>query len=143
MEIILCIIGIVFYFIPSMVAFGRDKSSKGIILVLNILLGWTLIGWIFLLVWAFSIDTQLLQNASAGYSYYQPRNLPKKECPKCSNSIDYDYTSCPKCGEHFPQNRNENMYETINVEKWECSKCGDHNVINSIVCNGCGNYKSN
>jgi hypothetical protein len=40
------------YFIPSGVAFLRAHHSKVAILTLNILLGWSGIGWIVALVWA-------------------------------------------------------------------------------------------
>ncbi len=40
------------YFIPSVVAFWRTHHSKVAILTLNILLGWSGIGWIVALVWA-------------------------------------------------------------------------------------------
>ena len=40
------------YFIPSVVAFLRAHHSKVAILTLNILLGWSGIGWIVALVWA-------------------------------------------------------------------------------------------
>jgi hypothetical protein len=40
--------------IPSIVAFIRKHQSKWVIFVLNILLGWTVVGWIITLVWAFS-----------------------------------------------------------------------------------------
>ena len=42
------------YFIPTIVALTRDHPSKGGIIVLNIFLGWTLIGWVVSLAWAFS-----------------------------------------------------------------------------------------
>lgn len=40
------------YFIPAVVAFLRAHHSKVAILTLNILLGWTGIGWIVALVWS-------------------------------------------------------------------------------------------
>ena len=40
------------YFIPSVLAFWRVHHSKVAILTLNILLGWSGIGWIVALVWA-------------------------------------------------------------------------------------------
>ena len=43
-----------FYFIPSLVGFGRHHKNAPAIAVLNLLLGWTLLGWIVALVWAFS-----------------------------------------------------------------------------------------
>jgi len=47
---ILIVIGV--YFLPSFVAGGRNKKNAGAILVLNLFLGWTLIGWVIALVWA-------------------------------------------------------------------------------------------
>ena len=54
MEIILLIIivGSIPYFVPSIVALMRHHPSKGAIIALNILLGWTLLGWIGALVWS-------------------------------------------------------------------------------------------
>ena len=50
--ILLGLLGIVVYFLPSIIAYKRGHVNKGIIL-LNIFLGWTLIGWVGCLVWAF------------------------------------------------------------------------------------------
>ena len=44
----------VLYLLPTVVALKRDHPSKGGIIVLNILLGWTFIGWVVSLAWAFS-----------------------------------------------------------------------------------------
>ena len=44
----------VLYFIPAIVALKRDHPSKGGIIVLNIFLGWTFIGWVVSLAWSFS-----------------------------------------------------------------------------------------
>jgi len=48
--------GLVFYFLPTILAFARDKRDATAILVLNILLGWTVIGWVIALVWALKHD---------------------------------------------------------------------------------------
>jgi hypothetical protein len=47
---VLLAVGIFVYFIPSMVAHGKNRFNA--ILVLNIFLGWTFIGWVGALVWA-------------------------------------------------------------------------------------------
>ena len=57
MEVIVLLIVLVvggLYFIPTIVALMRDHPSKGGIIVLNVLLGWTLIGWVVSLAWAAS-----------------------------------------------------------------------------------------
>lgn len=47
------IAGLLLYFIPSIVAFKKRRDNKISILLLNIFLGWSLIGWVVALVWAF------------------------------------------------------------------------------------------
>lgn len=48
-EITLIIL-VVIYFIPSLTAMG--KKQAGSVFVLNLLLGWTLIGWVVAMAWA-------------------------------------------------------------------------------------------
>lgn len=47
-------IGIAVYLLPTIV--GSSKSNIGAIFVLNLFLGWTLIGWVVALVWALTND---------------------------------------------------------------------------------------
>lgn len=42
----------ILHFIPSFVAFARGHARRGLILLLNVLMGWTIIGWAALLYWA-------------------------------------------------------------------------------------------
>lgn len=42
----------VIYVIPALVAMARGHSNRFTILVLNIFLGWTVVGWVFALVWS-------------------------------------------------------------------------------------------
>jgi len=49
-------LGFVLYFLPAILAFVRSKRDAGAILVLNLLLGWTAIGWVIALVWALKED---------------------------------------------------------------------------------------
>jgi hypothetical protein len=43
-----------FYFVPSLIAWSRKHRSLPAIIALNILLGWTGIGWIGAFVWSLS-----------------------------------------------------------------------------------------
>ena len=47
---------LVLYFLPTVVAYHSKKKNKQAICVTNVLLGWTLIGWIVALVWATTKD---------------------------------------------------------------------------------------
>jgi hypothetical protein len=42
------------FWLPTIVGFYRKHPSKGGILALNLLLGWTFVGWVLALVWALS-----------------------------------------------------------------------------------------
>jgi len=55
--IVIVVIGL--YFLPTIIALARDKESgtAGVILV-NLFLGWTLLGWLLAFVWAFTGRTQ-------------------------------------------------------------------------------------
>jgi len=50
------IVGIFVYFLPTMIARTRKKRNKTPIFVLNLFLGWTVLGWIIALIWAFTVD---------------------------------------------------------------------------------------
>jgi hypothetical protein len=66
MEIVLILIGIAFYFLPSIIGFS--KSNFVSIFMLNFLLGWSVIGWVVALIWALSNDApapMIINNKSA------------------------------------------------------------------------------
>lgn len=44
------------YLLPSIIAAKKKKSNMTAIALLNILLGWSLIGWVVALVWANTND---------------------------------------------------------------------------------------
>jgi len=47
-------IGTLGYLLPSGIAIGRGHKNAGSIFVLNLLTGWTFIGWVAALVWSFT-----------------------------------------------------------------------------------------
>lgn len=48
---VLLLLGI--YFFPALIAWARGNRQTTAIFILNLLLGWTLLGWVGALVWAF------------------------------------------------------------------------------------------
>lgn len=82
---ILLILGIALYLLPTIIAW--NKKHAGGVVVLNIFLGWTIIGWIVALVWAASLS----ENVSS-YNY---------RCPKCGYVHGLDQKVkihvCPQC----------------------------------------------
>ena len=53
-DMVLLLVLYVVYFVPTIVALARNCAKKAGIIVLNVFLGWTLIGWVLALVWAVS-----------------------------------------------------------------------------------------
>lgn len=47
---------IALYLLPGIVASRRKKANRQAIWVVTILLGWTVIGWIAALIWAFLVE---------------------------------------------------------------------------------------
>ena len=51
-ELLLAVLIFAFYFLPSLIAFLRRHKNKIAIFLLNLLLGWTVLGWVVSLVWS-------------------------------------------------------------------------------------------
>jgi hypothetical protein len=52
--------GFVMYFLPSVIALARSKRDITAILLLNVFLGWTMIGWVVALIWAVKTDVPMV-----------------------------------------------------------------------------------
>jgi hypothetical protein len=49
------------YFAPAIVANRRKRPNAGAIFAVNLLLGWTVLGWVLSLVWALTTPTVTVQ----------------------------------------------------------------------------------
>ena len=47
---------VVVYFIPSFIGFAKKKKNSVAIWAFNVLLGWTVLGWIGALIWSLCND---------------------------------------------------------------------------------------
>jgi hypothetical protein len=52
--LILVLLSLFVYFIPTLVAESRGHNQRGAIFILNLLFGWSFIGWVLALIWAFT-----------------------------------------------------------------------------------------
>lgn len=50
------IVLLIVYFLPSIIASAKDRRNSKAIFLTNLLLGWTLVGWIAAMAWAFNGD---------------------------------------------------------------------------------------
>jgi RsiW-degrading membrane proteinase PrsW (M82 family) len=52
-TLVTLIIVVALYFIPTIIAEKRNHKNSSSILILNLFLGWTFLGWVIALAWAF------------------------------------------------------------------------------------------
>jgi hypothetical protein len=57
------------YFLPTIIANQRHLDSRAGIILLNLFLGWTFVGWIVALIWAIA--------AAPPYMTYMPPTHPR------------------------------------------------------------------
>ena len=74
---------LVLYFLPSFAAWG--KRNWGAISLLNLLLGWTVIGWIVALVWGWTMETARSKSVQA------TSGKPPEFCVHCENTLFPDW----------------------------------------------------
>jgi hypothetical protein len=48
------------YFLPSIIALARSKRDTLAIFLLNLFLGWSVIGWVVALIWAAKNDVPMV-----------------------------------------------------------------------------------
>jgi len=80
-------VSLFFYFIPALVAADRKNPNTTAIFMLNLLLGWSLIGWVVALVWACSGENRKSSGGGIKYS-----------CPYCDEEIRPAAIKCKHCG---------------------------------------------
>lgn len=49
---ILILISLVVYFVPTFIAYNCERNQRLAIFLLNLFLGWTILGWVAALVWS-------------------------------------------------------------------------------------------
>ena len=102
--VLLLIAGIMLalYFLPTIIAVYRKKRNLAPILLVNILLGWTVIGWIVSLVWAVSTETvDTIALPSRGQVQSTNYQVQGKMCSNCGKFSQADSKFCAHCGNAF------------------------------------------
>lgn len=56
MEVIFILASLAVYFIPTYIAVKNGHKQETAIIVLNVFLGWTFLGWVVALIWAVKKD---------------------------------------------------------------------------------------
>lgn len=81
------ILATVMYFLPSIL--GHNKRNAAGIFLVNLFLGWTVIGWVIALFWACTADTRMPVMVVAGSGHY---------CSTCGTASVFGAHYCAACG---------------------------------------------
>jgi hypothetical protein len=88
--ICLAVLLIALYFAPTIEARRRKKRNTAAVFVLNLFLGWTVIGWIVAVVWACTNDAPIPAASVV--------MIPPLLCSSCGRYSRGDAAFCIKCG---------------------------------------------
>jgi len=100
--VICAIIAGIIYFVPTIIATRRDHSNMVAIFLLNLLLGWSFLGWLAALIWSVS-RTNPKDKAPA-----PTKAEAVVRCPYCAENIQALAIKCKHCGSNLsrtPQNQ--------------------------------------
>jgi predicted RNA-binding Zn-ribbon protein involved in translation (DUF1610 family) len=93
-QVIIGILFLVVYFLPSIVAYVDKKKSLGGIVLLNLFLGWTILGWIGAIIWAVSSKRQepefIYTCSKCGYKSNLNQKVKLFVCPQCKYETQYN-----------------------------------------------------
>ena len=77
------------YLVPSFIAIVRRRSNLQTIIAVNLLLGWTVVGWAMALMWSMADrDRRTYKWSSSG----------RQPCPSCGHSLRRGARRCRYCG---------------------------------------------
>lgn len=122
------LIGVLIYFIPALV--GQNRRNAGAIFVLNLLLGWTVIGWVVALVWAMTSESPLPVVTMA-----TPVTDARYRCPRCQQPVARDAPGCATCGVVFVGTATPPFGNTTDKK---CPDCAEMVKADARNCRFCG-----
>lgn len=100
---ILLLVSLFLYFLPAYLA--RNRSNFSTIFVLNLLAGWTFIGWIIALVWALSVESKgsvAAPSQPVTTSSPRPGTGGGSFCSACGKPCPAGAHFCSSCGAAQP-----------------------------------------
>lgn len=112
------------YFLPCIIAGGRAHPNGTGIFVLNLFLGWSLLGWVVALIWSVSAFNRPVVEAAI-IPPEAPARARQRACPHCAEDILSAAKVCKHCG------RDVELLERI------CTNCGDGMPVAANWCPRC------
>lgn len=87
------------YMIPTWIAFIRGHHQRVAILLVNLLLGWTFLGWVVALVWSATAKRVQAPAPAARVERASTVGVRSVSAPTESKAIKVDEKTCPQCAE--------------------------------------------
>jgi len=126
--VVLLIISVLIYFLPSLI--GQHKENSLGIFLLNLLLGWTFLGWVVSLLWAV-VSPRKIVHQNSGY------NLRK--CPYCAEYVKEEAKICKHCRMEIPDNSvREEIINELATELIVDNFSGNKEIEYTDRCPHCG-----
>jgi hypothetical protein len=88
--------GLVVYILPTIIALVKKKQNTAAIALVNLLLGWSFIGWVVALVWAVTVDPPTAAPVKAVAAPVAP--APALLCSACGKYNPATSRFCAHCG---------------------------------------------
>jgi len=86
------------YFLPLIIAVMRSHPNAGALAALNLLLGWTLLGWVGALVWSLLSKPQRATDAqSQAIAEKYGVSAKYRKCPECAELVLKEAKKCKHC----------------------------------------------
>ena len=104
---ILGIISLILYFLPTGIANDRDHPNHGMILLVNLFFGWTVLGWLICLFWALADKGPNAKSVKKG----------NKKCPQCAEWVKNEAKVCRFCNFTFLQDDNAIKFRFLGKEQ--------------------------
>src|SRR5258708_7601797 len=86
------VLSMLLYFLPTFI--GQSKRNAGAIFTLNLLLGWTVVGWLVAIIRAMTVDTAPM----AGIAVPPIASYAIVFCAGCGANLQADSRFCAMCG---------------------------------------------
>ena len=103
-AVLLAVVVLLVYFGPALIAYKAGHANTTGVALLNLFLGWTLLGWVVALVWACSRQSapEKVQPAEAREASpverYMAGDPATKACPYCAEQVLRAAIKCKHCG---------------------------------------------
>jgi Superinfection immunity protein len=97
----LLVAAIAIYFLPTIIAFERGHAQRGMVAVIDIFLGWTLVGWVVALAIACSATASAAAMSPVRPPVPAPVQPDTKVCPACAETVKAAATICRFCHHKF------------------------------------------